>query len=257
MQVFRHVDVLGVRVDQLDKQQLLTYLMAATKRQHRTVVAHVNLKGMNLASVLPWYRSFLNNADLVFCDGFAVFLGARLLGQSFKARYRMTCPDYLEELAMACEQHGAALFLLAGKAGVVDAAINKLRVCAPALRVAGHHGYFAKQGSENDAVIAKINAFAPAILCIGFGMPLQEQWIAANQERIDAPVFLPLGACLDFYTGRLPRAPRWMTDYGIEWLGRLWSEPRRLWKTYLLGFPLFLYRILLQRLGLVHFSQAG
>lgn len=257
VKVFHHVEVLGVRIDQLDKQQLIDYLIAATHSQRQIVVAHVNLKAMNLAFALPWYRSFLNKADVVFCDGFAVLVGAKLLGQSFKARYRMTCADYLEELAITCAQRNIALFLLAGKPGVVEAAIPKLLAVAPTLRIAGHHGYFAKQGADNDAVIDRINQFRPDILYIGFGMPLQEQWIAENKARLTAPVFLPLGGCLDVYTGVLKRAPRWMTDYGGEWLGRLLFEPTRVWKHYLIGFPLFLYRVLLQRTGLLRFREIG
>ena len=77
-------------------------------------------------------------------------------------------------------------------------------------------------------------------------MPLQERWILDNISRIEARVFLPLGACLDFYTGTVYRGPRWMTDYGFEWLTRLIIEPQRLWERYILGNPLFLYRVLKQ-----------
>ena len=72
-----------------------------------------------------------------------------------------------------------------------------------------------------------------------------------NLARVHARVFLPLGACLDFYTGALRRAPAWMTDHSLEWLGRLVFEPRRLWKRYLIGNPLFLFRVLRQRVGML------
>jgi N-acetylglucosaminyldiphosphoundecaprenol N-acetyl-beta-D-mannosaminyltransferase len=82
---------------------------------------------------------------------------------------------------------------------------------------------------------------------VGFGMPLQERWILDNINRIEARVFLPLGACLDFYTGNVYRGPRWMTDRGLEWLTRLFTEPQRLWERYVVGNPLFFYRLLKQR----------
>ncbi len=75
-----------------------------------------------------------------------------------------------------------------------------------------------------------------------------------NWDRIDAHVALPVGAAIDYLAGVTPRAPRWMTDHGLEWLGRLVFEPRRLWKRYLIGNPLFFYRVLKQRLGLIHFD---
>ncbi len=127
----------------------------------------------------------------------------------------MTCPDYIENFAKACEREGVSLFLLAGEPGTVDKAITKLKQIAPNLIVQGHHGYFEKSGSENEYVIEQINEFKPDILYVGFGMPLQEQWIKANFEKIETKVFLPLGACLDFYTNTVYRGPRWMTNIGL------------------------------------------
>ncbi|NER52183.1 MAG: WecB/TagA/CpsF family glycosyltransferase [Symploca sp. SIO1A3] len=208
----------------------------------------MNVRGMNLASTLPWYQDFLNNADLVFCDAFAVILGATIQGYSVASEHRMTCPDYIEDLALALEKEDVSLFLLAGKPGVVDKAIAKLKGIAPNLKIQGHHGYFDKSGRENDAVIDKINKFKPGVLYVGFGMPLQERWILDNLERVEAAVFLPLGACLDFYTDTIYRGPRWMTDRGLEWLSRLGTEPKRLWERYLVGNSLFLYRVITEYL---------
>ena len=87
------------------------------------------------------------------------------------------------------------------------------------------------------------------------GVPAQEFWIEDHFGALDTRIILPLGACLDFYTGQVKRAPRWMTDHGLEWLGRLIIEPGRLWKRYILGNPLFLYRVLLQKFGLVRFDD--
>lgn len=99
---------------------------------------------------------------------------------------------------MACEQQDVSLFLLAGKPGVVDKTIAKLTASAPKLQIQAHHGYFEKSDVQNDLVIQQINEFKLGVLYIGFGMPLQEWWILDNIERIEARVFLPLDACLDF-----------------------------------------------------------
>ncbi|PIG94853.1 glycosyltransferase [Gloeocapsopsis sp. IPPAS B-1203] len=209
----------------------------------------MNVKAINLAYELDWYRDFINNSDLVFCDGFGVLLGAKLLGYDVESTYRMTCPDYIENLGLACEQHNVSLFLLAGKPGVVEKAIAQMSAVAPKLQVQGHHGYFKKSGDENERVIHTINAFNPGVLYVGFGMPLQEHWILHNIERLNARVFLPLGACLDFYTGTVYRGPEWMTDRGLEWLTRLATEPNRLWERYIIGNPLFFYRVFRERMS--------
>lgn len=241
---FEEVAVMDTRFHKVKVCQLIDYLIKSAQINRKTVVSHINVRGMNIAYEQPWYREFLNKSDVVFCDGFGVLLAAKLLGFSMQGCHRMTCPDYIETLVKACEKSNVSLFLLAGKPGIVDQAIKQMNAIAPGLRVQGHHGHFDKSGSENDAVVQKINEFKPDILYIGFGMPLQEKWILDNMERVEARVFLPLGACLDFYTGNVYRGPRWMTDRGLEWLTRLVTEPQRLWGRYVVGNPLFFYRLL-------------
>ncbi len=244
MKQFDELILLNTKFHKITVNELIEYVVKTAKLEKKTVVGGINVHAMNIAYEIPWYREFLNNADLVFCDGFGILLGAKLQGYSVESVHRMTCPDYIEDLALACEQENVSLFLLAGQPGVVEKAIAKLTAIAPNLRLQGHHGYFEKSGVENDAVIEQINQFKPDVLYVGFGMPLQERWILDNLERVEAHVFLPLGACLDFYTGTVNRGPRWMTDKGFEWLTRLTTEPQRLWKRYILGNSLFFYRLL-------------
>lgn len=240
---FEAITLLGTTVHKLRVQDLIDYITRQAKLSQKTIVGNVNVRAMNFACDLPWYRKFINQSDLVFCDGFGVLLGAQCCGHALNSKHRMTCPDFIEDLAQACANTNASIYLLAGKPGVVDQAIQKLTQVAPQLTIQGHHGYFDKQGPDNDRVIQDINRFKPDVLYIGFGMPLQERWIVDNMDRIDAKVFLPLGACLDFYTGTVYRGPKWMTDMGLEWLTRLLTEPHRLWERYVIGNPLFFYRI--------------
>jgi len=244
------VVLLQTRFHKVTVDKLIEYVAQAAKLEKKTIVGHVNVHAMNLVCEQPWYRDFFNqSADLVFCDGFGVLLGAKLKGYSVESEHRMTCPDYIENLVLTLAKEDISLFLLAGKPGVVDKAIAKFKKIAPNLNIQGHHGYFEKSGEENDAVVDKINKFKPGVLYIGFGMPLQERWILDNLERVEARVFLPLGACLDFYTDTVYRGPSWMTDYGFEWLSRLITEPRRLWQRYLLGNIQFLYRVISNNRG--------
>jgi N-acetylglucosaminyldiphosphoundecaprenol N-acetyl-beta-D-mannosaminyltransferase len=248
-QTFDEIVVLNTRFHKVTVRELIDYITRSGKSNQKTIVSNVNVRAMNFAHQIPWYRDFINKSDLVFCDGFGVLLGANLNGHCLCRDHRMTCPDYIETLATRCEREDLSLFLLAGQPGVVDTAIDKFKQIAPKLKVAGHHGYFAKTGPENDQVIAQINQFNPDVLYIGFGMPAQERWILDNIDRIEAHVFLPLGACLDFYTGSVYRGPRWLTDRGFEWLTRLVTEPKRLWERYLVGNTIFLYRILIDYLS--------
>ncbi len=248
MPPFEEVNLFQTRFHKVTVPELIDFITHSTQNSPKTIVSNVNVRAANFAYELPWFRNFLNRSDVVFCDGFGVLLGSKLLGHRVSSCHRMTCPDYIEDLIKACENRDVSIFLLAGKPGITDKAIQKLRAIAPSIRIQGHHGYFEKSGAENDDVIATINQFKPDILYVGFGMPAQEKWIAENCDRIDAKVFLPLGACLDFYTNTVYRGPQWATSLGLEWLTRLLTEPHRLWKRYLLGNPLFFYRILKEKL---------
>ncbi len=249
MKSFEEVSLLDIKFHKVTAHELIKYIVEAAKLEKKTIVGNVNVRAMNFACEMPWYRDFLNKADLVFCDGFGVLLGARVFGHSIQSTHRMTCPDYIENLVLACEKEKVSLFLLAGQPGVVDKAISKFLAIAPELKLQGHHGYFEQLGEENNVVIKQINEFKPDVLYIGFGMPLQEHWLVENLNQLEARVFLPLGACLDFYTGTVYRGPRWMTDRGFEWLTRLFIEPQRLWERYIVGNPLFLYRVFRQRMA--------
>jgi N-acetylglucosaminyldiphosphoundecaprenol N-acetyl-beta-D-mannosaminyltransferase len=127
----------------------------------------------------------------------------------------------------------------------------------PTLKIAGcHDGYFDKTngGEASEAVVQSVNNAAPQILIVGFGMPLQEKWLLENQAKVKANVIMTGGAVFDYISGDLKRAPTWFTDNGMEWLGRLLIEPRRLWRRYLVGNPKFLWRVCRQRLGFLHFD---
>ncbi|MEM7713911.1 MAG: WecB/TagA/CpsF family glycosyltransferase [Cyanobacteria bacterium P01_A01_bin.68] len=248
MNKFDEVQLLGTRFHKLRVYELIDYIVKAAKQKNKVTVSNVNIRAINFACKLPWYQEFINKSNLVFCDGFGVLLGAKMCGCNLNSSHRMTCPDYIENLALACERNNVSLFILAGKPGIVDNAITKLKSVAPNLIVEGHHGYFNKYGKDNELVIQRINKFKPDILYVGFGMPIQENWIRQNIDAIEAKVFLPLGACLDFYTGSVYRGPRWMTESGFEWLTRFFTEPKRLWERYIVGNPLFFSRIFLQLL---------
>jgi len=95
-------------------------------------------------------------------------------------------------------------------------------------------------------VLASIRSANPDLLFVGFGMPLQGEWIQTNLADLAVPAILPCGSMIEYASGRKALAPAWMSNHGLEWLFRLIQEPRRLWKRYLLGNPLFFLRVVRQ-----------
>jgi N-acetylglucosaminyldiphosphoundecaprenol N-acetyl-beta-D-mannosaminyltransferase len=250
------VDILGTRVDGVSLAGLLKRVeeFVASGGRHRVLYANVHV--LNTACRDPELRRVLNRADLVYCDGAGVKLGAWLLGHRLPER--MTGADWIHELCAFCQERGFSLYFLGAEPGVAALAAEKLRAKYPGLIISGtHHGHYEHYGPQDDEVIAEINALRPDILLVGFGTPLQEKWIAHHSARLEAPVVWAVGALVDFVSGKTPRAPRWMLNHGLEWLYRLLTEPRRLFGRYVIGNPLFIGRVLAQRLGLLRVKESG
>lgn len=241
------IHLLGTRLSLCSREKLLYTLKEAVIQDNQFLVLSGNVHSFNLAYENQWLRDFFNQADIVRLDGAGLRLGAKMLGISSPPR--MTWADFAWDLAQLCAENEFSIYFLGGKPGVAEKAAVRLQTKYPTLKLAGcQHGYFDKtmSGAENEAVITAVNNAHPDILLIGFGMPIQEKWLLENKEKLNASVIMTGGAVFDYISGELQRAPKWMTDNGLEWLGRLLVEPRRLWQRYLIGNPLFLWRVLKQ-----------
>jgi N-acetylglucosaminyldiphosphoundecaprenol N-acetyl-beta-D-mannosaminyltransferase len=239
------ITVLGVSVDPVTPHELNAAIGRFVDAHAHVLVLNVNAHCLNLAQKYPWFRDMLNESELVFCDGAGVQFAARILGG--EVPQKITYADWLWQLAETAEARGYSLFFLGARPGVAQGAADNLRVRYPHLQIAGtHHGYFEKRlgSAENEAVIATINASKPNILLVGFGMPLQERWLLENWDSIEADVALTGGGVFDYVSGQRRRPPKWMTEHGFEWLGRLILEPRRLWRRYIVGLPVFSFHVL-------------
>jgi len=241
----------NVKITPVSLDELHNFIVNAISNKAHSMVLHANAHAVNLAQKDDTFRNILNQASLVFCDGFGIRMGAYLLGHRIPPR--ITYADWMWQLAELAEQHQFTIFLLGAKPSIAEQAASKLHKRFPKLQIVGaHHGYFDKASSslENSTVIDIINNADPDILIVCFGMPQQEQWVSTHWNHINARIVLTGGAALDYISGNLRRGPRWMTAYGLEWLARLIVEPRRLWKRYVLGNPQFLWLVMKQRIGL-------
>lgn len=243
------IDFLGVQVDVLDTRGLCERVVNFASEDKQRKVMYVNTDCMLLSLKDKAYRQILNSADLVYADGVGVVWGARLWGHRLPGRSTGAdfMPDFCEEFA----RYGLRVYLLGAKEGVAEETAARLLRRIPNLQIIGtHHGYFKRD--ETGRVIEAINAAQPHILLVGFGGPYQEKWIEENANRLDVPVIWGVGGLFDFISGRTWRGPQWLLDHGFEWLCRLITEPRRLWRRYIIGnakFVLYLlwYRFIAQR----------
>jgi N-acetylglucosaminyldiphosphoundecaprenol N-acetyl-beta-D-mannosaminyltransferase len=250
------ISILGIQVHPVTVTQLHAYINKHIDAQQKALILHANVHGLNLAHSQPWLHTFLNSSNLVFCDGAGVIWGAKLLGQHIPER--ITYADWLWQLGEFAEKSSHTLYFLGAKPGIVQQAEKSLCERFPNLQIVGvHHGYFDKNidSDENKTVVDAINKVKPNILITAFGMPLQEQWLMENWDQLDVNITLTGGAVFDYLSGNLKRAPKWMTDNDMEWLGRLLIEPKRLWRRYVIGNPVFFLRIFLQKLDSLFLNQ--
>jgi N-acetylglucosaminyldiphosphoundecaprenol N-acetyl-beta-D-mannosaminyltransferase len=206
-------------------------------------VMYANAHVLNQSTGDTGLRGVLESADLVYCDGYGVRLAAKAL--DVPVPHRMTGADWIWALAGLCERTGQSIYLLGSEPGVARGAASRLQTAFPGLGIAGHHhGYFDVGSPHDDRVVEDINASRPSIVLVGMGTPKQERWVQANADRLDVDVLWTVGALFDVVSGKVPRAPGWLADNGLEWIFRLAIEPGRMWRRYLLGNPAFVHRVM-------------
>jgi len=239
--------LLGLPVHCVDTDLLTSYILQAAAAGDRRTVMYLNAHVCNLAVREPALRAALEAADLVYCDGAGVKLAARMLGQGFLPR--STAADFLPTLMRECARRGLRVFLLGGRPGVArEAAAAVFPSGCGGCVVGTHHGYFSSDSGGSAEVLDAVSSARPDLVCVGMGSPRQEVWVHRHRRLIEASAVWCIGAAMDFVSGRVKRAPRWMRENGMEWLFRLLLEPRRLFTRYVVGNPLFLARVLTQRM---------
>ncbi|MCC6919906.1 MAG: WecB/TagA/CpsF family glycosyltransferase [Alphaproteobacteria bacterium] len=236
-------DILGVPVLAATAGEAVAAIEARLARGERIKLAFLNAHTSNLAAADDGFRTLLGDFT-VLNDGVGVDLASRVLhGERFPENLNGT--DFTPRL-LAESKRPLRLFLLGARPGVADEAAAALLRLAPQHTIAGtRHGYFAP--SEATAVAAEIAAAKPDVLLVALGNPGQERFIQAQFDRLGVPLAIGVGALFDFLAGRVSRAPGWVRGLRAEWLYRLWREPKRLWRRYVLGNFKFISRLLWAR----------
>ena len=246
------IQIENISITLLDRQQVQEEIIALVKKTKKSLVLSSNIHSMNIAAKSKWFFAFYQRAERVYCDGVGIQVAARIL--KLPIPVRMTPPDWFQEFCEKCALEDISFYFLGAKHGVTNVLASKLLANTPSLKIVGtNHGYFQKEKSslENVVLINEINELKPDILVVGMGMPIQEKWIMENIEKLNAKVYLPVGAMFDYLIGEVKRGPRWMTDNGFEWLARLTIEPKRLWRRYIIGNPSFFYRVFKEKLKMI------
>lgn len=242
------VAVQGVLIDVLDWQQAIERIEALGSRRQSSYVAICNSHSVVTAADDPEFRLALSQADMATADGMPVAWMMRRLG--YPDQQRINGPDLMLHYCEAAARSGTSIYLYGSTDPVLAQLVGRLETLFPGLRIAGTYSPpFRPLTEVEDAEICRrIDESGAGVVFVSLGCPKQEKWMHAHRGRIPA-VMIGVGAAFDYHAGTLSRAPAWMRDRGLEWLHRLASEPRRLWKRYLVTNTLFAVRAVRQLLG--------
>lgn len=258
----KRVNILGAWIDALRMAEAEERVGQFVRDGIPCWVVTLNPEMLYRAQKDSCFLKLINSASLVTADGVGILLAARLTGQLLPER--VTGIDLLLRLVDRAAREGWRVFLLGGAPGVAEEAAGCLKRQFPKLFIAGvEHGFFRtadmrpedegksrqavartqERNQSEEEIVELIRRARPHLLFVGMGAPKQEKFIARNLSKLGGCVAIGVGGSFDVLAGRVKRAPVWMRRLRLEWLGRLWQEPRR-WRRVLTLF-LFMGLVLL------------
>jgi N-acetylglucosaminyldiphosphoundecaprenol N-acetyl-beta-D-mannosaminyltransferase len=235
-------EILGIPLAVSDYDEVIDWMeaMIAAGERGSLTAAAVNLvmsaqeDGETHAAVL--------DATLAVPDGMPLVWALHALGHARATR--VYGPDLMAAFCARAARTGMPMYLYGGRTPqALELLEARLGERFPGVRIAGGFSppFRELTAQEEESVIADIEASGAAVVWVGTGQPKQERWMAQMRPRLSAPLLVGVGAAFDFHAGLVAQAPAWMQRNGLEWVYRLWREPRRLWRRYARYNPLFVW----------------
>jgi len=233
------VPVLRASIDVVQWADALARIAGWAANHESRYVCICNAHSVVTAGQDAAFGHVVAQADMATPDGAPVAWMMRKLG--FKDQQRINGPDLMWKYCAQAAQRNESIYLYGGVPDTLGILQARLVTEFPGLKVAGAYSppFHAPKPEEDAADVARINASGAGTVWVSLGCPKQELWMATHRGRINA-VMIGVGAAFDYHAGTIARAPLWMQHAGLEWLHRLLSEPRRLWKRYLVTNTLFI-----------------
>jgi len=249
--------VLGVKVSVCDYTSAVKAVIDAAQARRRLTVSALAVHGVMTGALDREHRARLNALDLVVPDGQPVRWALNGLHRA-GLRDRVYGPELMLRIAAQACRARYPVFLYGSTSDVLDKLQANLVTRFPGLVICGARPSQFRRLSveERDVLANEIRASGARITFVGLGCPRQEAWTYEHRELLDMPI-VAVGAAFDFHAGTMPQAPAMMQATGLEWAFRLFHEPRRLWRRYVLLNPLYVALVVMQRLGTVRFDACS
>src|SRR3954451_4235214 len=236
----RAESVLGVPLALTDYEATLDWIDATVAARRRAYICVAAVHTVMAAQEDPELRAAVRGADFTVPDGQPLVWALNALGH--RLHDRVYGPDLMDRACARAARTGQRFFLYGGRnQGALVELTRMLRLRHPGLKIVGGYAppFRELTDAEDEAVAQEIKRSGADVVWVGIGVPKQEKWMARMRDRLEAPVLVGVGAAFDFHAGIIPQAPPLLQRWGLEWLYRLWQEPRRLWRRYLTYNPRF------------------
>ena len=247
-------NILGVLVDAVDYEAAASRIIEAAACGMSLSVSALAVHGVMTGVLDPMQRYRLNHLDIVTPDGQPVRWALNGLYKT-GLKDRVYGPNLVMLVCQQAMENGYPVYLYGSRPEVLASLCTHLQTRFPGLSIAGVQPSLFRTITqvEKMEMVCKIKESGARMVFVGLGCPRQEVWIYENASALAMPL-IAVGAAFDFHASLIKEAPGWMQSIGLEWLFRLFMEPRRLWKRYLLLNPLYLVLLFLQKIGLHRFD---
>jgi N-acetylglucosaminyldiphosphoundecaprenol N-acetyl-beta-D-mannosaminyltransferase len=231
------LEILQVEVGKVDYSDILKSIKKTYTEEKQIILTGANVNTINLALKNLKYGELLSNFDIIHPDGIGLFLASKFLYGKNGFKKRITGSDFYIELIKESLKNNWSFFIFGDKCET----LNKISKVNPRLNIRGLCNGF---NFNNDELIKNVNTSQPDILIVGIGSPQQEEWIIDNKNNIPTKIIIAVGDGIKVFAGNKKRGPKIFQKIGLEWFIRFLYEPKRLWKRYFIGIPLFIFRII-------------
>lgn len=250
------INILGVQISAIDMEQALETIEGWVTTQSPNYICVTPAHGVMDCQNDPELLHIFNNSGLTTPDGMGIVWSMKMFGQHHVER--VYGPDLVLAVSQRGLKYGWRHYFYGGQPGVAESLGAKLRDRFPDIQIVGHYSPpFRRLTLEEDKTfIDLIKSAEPDILWVGISTPKQERWMSEHVGKLGVPVLAGVGAAFDFLSGNKKQAPRWVQRSGFEWLFRLLSEPKRLWRRYI-RYPQFALLVLSQYFGLKTYDNSS
>jgi len=240
------IDVLGVRVDVMNMDRLLSRLATMLQRGDKGYLSAITVHGVMLAQRDPEFATAFDDAAIAIPDGTPIAWAGRLQGHR-DMRY-VTGPALMREVFRRKEFAAYTHFFYGGDTGVAQELAAHFRSVTPHAKIVGTFTppFRSLTNAEERALIAQIRRCKPDMIWVGLGTPKQDKFMRRYLPLLDTTIMFGVGAAFDFHTGRIRDCAPWIKGAGLQWLHRLMQDPKRLWWRYLRDNPAFIYGMTIQ-----------